>query len=220
VISSFPDCDVRGIDLVFILDSTVSIRSLYQRLRELTLHITSLLDIGVDQSLVGVIRFSCSSQLMFNLHTHTSNDTLFQALETLPYSYRRGPTNIDDALSLLLESAQDGTMGLREGHPHVAIFVTDGSSSDIKETMSQASILHNTSIYNFYAAGFGAANSTELNVIASTPSLVFYTNQIDRVAIQLLEEKITHQLCQCKYIPNVLANNIPNVPNSVPINST
>ena len=213
MISSFADCDVRGIDLVFILDSTVSIRSLFQRLRELTLHITSLLDIGVDQSLVGVIRFSCSAQLMFNLHTHTSNGTLFQALETLPYSYQHGPTNIDDALSLLLESAEDGTMGLREGHPHVAIFVTDGSSSDIKETMSRCSILHNASIYNFYAAGFGDAISTELNVIASIPSLVFYTNQIDEVAIQQLEQKITHQLCQCKYIPYVLTI----YPNGVPL---
>ena len=142
--------------MVFVLDSTLKIK----RLRELTLHIiiTSLLQIGLDQSLVGLIKFSCASQLIFNLNTYTSDIALYEALEAVPYSYKCGPSDLGGALSLLQKTTQDGTMGLREGRTHVTIFITDGSSSDIEETIHQTNFLHDANIYQVYAAGFGDAN--------------------------------------------------------------
>ena len=87
-------------------------------------------------------------------------------------------------------------MGLREERTHVTIFITDGSSSDIEETMHQANFLHDVNIYQVYAAGFGDVNYTELSNVVTSLSLYFFNSQPEDVALQLLEEKIINQLCQ------------------------
>ena len=140
--SLFSECEIGGIDLVFVLDTSFSIINhqtesgrinLWPTLRNFTVQISSMLDIGLDQSLVGLIRFARRADIIFNLQEHTSSDMLIPAIQRVPQG--RGRTNTHNALRLLRQSAIDGRMGLREGRPHVAVIVTDGRSSDRNATI-------------------------------------------------------------------------------------
>lgn len=194
------ECNIGGIDLVFVLDSSFSIirERLFPRLREFAVQISSVLDIGLDKSSVGVIIYSSDANLIFNVREHTSRATLLQALRNL--TQRRGRTNTHLALRLLRTSARDGTMGLREGRPHVAIILTDGESSNRGQTIRQANRLHEDTDYQVFAAGIGDAITEELAVIATSPSFVFFASNLTTTAIQQVEQNVSQQLCQrrCK----------------------
>jgi len=140
-----------------------------------------------------VIVFSGRARIQFNLQQHTSTDPLLTAISGLRYP--RGGTDTDEALELLISSAQDGTMGLRDGRTHVAIVVTDGESNDPASTTAAADALHASGIYQVYAAGLGGAVLDELNDIASDPSLVFITDDFDSDSVNELTNNFTQTIC-------------------------
>ncbi|XP_065884398.1 IgGFc-binding protein-like isoform X2 [Dysidea avara] len=191
------ECDTGGIDLVFVLESSISTTEeyyLYEQLRQFTAEISSLLNIGLKHSLVGVILYSTDATIHFNLVEHTNESTLLPALKNLPFI--PGISNTHRALSLLLESAQNDSMRLREGHPHVAIVLTDGRSTNREATIHQANKLHRANIFQVYAVGFGDFDVTGLTEIASSPSFVFSTTNFNFTAIQALEQRAIQQFCQ------------------------
>ena len=189
-----PDCDNAGIDLVFVLDGSGSIgSSRFQLIRDFAESVASALTIGPEDSLVGVIVFSGSASIQFNLQQHTSARTLRRAIRRLEYP--GGGTDTDEALELLISSAQDGTMELRDGRTHVAIVVTDGESNDPTSTTAAANTLHASGIYQVYAAGLGGAVLDELNDIASDPSLVFITDDFDSDSVNELTNNFTQTIC-------------------------
>ena len=189
-------CDINNIggkDLVFVLDTSISLAEYYNQLRQFTTNITSMLDIGLEESLVGLILYSTDATIHFNLLEHTNVSTLLQALDTFPST--SGTSNTHLALSLLLRSAQNGRLGLREGRPHAAIIVTDGKFTSEEETLRQANQLRSANIFEVYAVGIGNVDFGGLNKIASSPSLVFTTLDFSFTTI---EQKIIQQLCLCK----------------------
>ena len=181
------------------LDRSGSIGSAqFQLIREFAENVSAALDIGPQYSLVGVLVFSLSASIHFNLQQHTSAATLLPAINPgIPYPLLGGIlTNTDDALELLLSSAQDGTMGIRNGRTQIAIVVTDGKSSIPTRTVAAANALHAAGIYQIYAAGLGDANVDELNAIASDPSLVFFLNEFDKESVIELTENFTQAICE------------------------
>ena len=201
----FTECEIRGIDCVFVIDTSGSIgSSRFQMIREFTEGLVQLLTIGLQDSLAGVILFSTDATLHFNLPTHTDIASLSTAINPdLPYD--AGSTNTAAALSLLLSSAQDGTMGLRPGHPAIVIVITDGESNvNSAQTIPNAQSVHASNIFQqVYAVGVGNADLTELNAIASDPSLVFNTNSFDSTAIQQLQQTLSQRLCEGELV-NIL----------------
>ena len=106
--------------------------------------------------------------------------------------------NTDEALRLLLLTAQDGQLGLRNGSLKIAIVITDGQSNDMSATFVAADELNSSNIFDVYAVGVGTANQTELERIASSPDLVFSTNNFDINGLQQLVDAILPQLCAGK----------------------
>ena len=194
--SIFTGCENSGIDLVFVLDGSGSITATrFQLIREFAESVSNTLTIGPQDSLVGVIVFSGSASIEFNLQQHTSKATLLPAINPgIPYP--TGGTNTAAALQLLLSSAQDGTMGVRNGRTQIAIVVTDGRSNSQRATIAAADALHAAGIYQVYAAGLGGANIDELNAIASDPSLVFFTDEFDMDTVMELTENFTQTICK------------------------
>ena len=180
------------------LDESGSIgASGFALLRQLVQQISTGLDIGLQRSLVGVIQFSGSVSLQFGVTQHTDQTSLLTAISNLPY--RGGGTNTAGALDFLRTTGQPGgALNLRDGFTHVAIVVTDGVSSSQSATLNAASTLHASGIYDqVYAVGVSGADTTELNAIASDPSLVFFDSNFDSAAIAALEQSVTQQLMSC-----------------------
>jgi len=98
------------------------------------------------------------------------------------------------ALDLLHTAGQTGgALGLRPGYNNTVIFVTDGTSDNQSATLTAASVLHESKIYDhIYAVGIRGAITTECNAIASDPSLVFFANNFDSTTvITALQQDVT-----------------------------
>ena len=98
-------------------------------------------------------------------------------------------------LTLLLSTAQNGALGLRDDPLKVAIVMTDGQSNSPSATLSAANELHASNIFDVYAVGVGGADLTELRGIASSSEFVFFTDSFDSVGLQQLHNEILSQLC-------------------------
>ena len=98
---SYLDCPVAGIDLVFVLDASGSVGAPnFQRIREFLENIVLNLDIGPDDSQVGVIVFDSSAAVEISLNTHSDMNALLLAIAALPYT--GGGTITATALNLVL----------------------------------------------------------------------------------------------------------------------
>ena len=209
--------------MVFVLDTSGSIgNSRFQLFRDFVSSIARVLDVSLQQSLVGVILFSNEARIQFSLTEFTDESSLLSAIDDIPY--RGGNTNTADALRLLLSSARDGTMELRGGYPHIAIVLTDGESNNQTDTKAAARELHeNGGFDQVYAVGVGGANIDELNAIASNASLVQFTNKFDASTTQELQFDITQQFCNvhskclyatcvvCTYVFRIFLDDFPEV---------
>ena len=184
-------------DVVFVIDTSGSIGfSNFQLIREFTANISTELISSSPNSAVGVILFASSAYVHFNLRTYTTLNALLSAIYNLPYS--SGGTDTDEALRLLLTTAQNGVLGLRNDSSKVAIVITDGHSSNHYATLSAAAALHASNIFDVYAVGVGGADRNELEAIASSPEFVFFTSSFDNTGLQQLLDKLLQQLCNCK----------------------
>ena len=185
--------------MVFVIDTSGSIgSSRFELIKEFTSNITTELISNSPNSAVGVILFASSAYIRFNLQTYTTLNELLSAIDNLPYS--GGGTDTDEALTLLLSSAQNGTLGLRNDSSNVAVVITDGHSNNPSATSSAAAALHASNIFDIYAVGVGGADRNELEIIASDPEFVFFTSSFDNAGLQQLLDTLLQQLCDCKHL--------------------
>ena len=187
--------------MVFVIDTSGSIGSIrFQQIKEFTANITAEIIHNSPASAVGVILFGSSAYIQFSLQTYTSIGSLLSAINNLPYS--GGRTDTAEALELLLSSAQNGILQLRDNTIKVAIVITDGQSNNPPATLSAAAALHASNIFEIFAVGIEGANLAELQGIASSPEFVFFQVSFHTTGIQQLQEKILLNLCACKYTMN------------------
>ena len=200
------DCTVDEIkDIVFVIDTSSSIGFFrFQMIREFVANITTDLKLNSPESSVSIILFDNFARVHFTLGPHTSLTTLSSAINPgLPY-FRGFDTDTAGALRLLLSTAQNGSLGLRNETSNIAIIITDGRSNNQFSTRSAADALHAANIFDVYAIGYGSADTNELNTIASDPHFVYFINFFNQFDIQQLQMNITDQLCSCKQRSHLL----------------
>ena len=192
------ECLVNTVqDVVFVVDTSSSVGlSNFQLIREFIGNISAELLRKSPGSAVGVILFNDYAHIQFNLQAHTNLSTLLPAINQLPYSGGRTDTN--GALKLLLSSAENGTLKLKNSSSNVAIIITDGESNSPSDTLSAASALHASKLFDVYAVGVSEADLTKLRGIASSQELVFFTSFFGAYALQLLQNRVLDKLCTSK----------------------
>ena len=116
----------------------------------------------------------------------------------LPYNNGYG-RDTGAALNLLLSSAQNGSLGIRNETSKIAIVITGGRSDSNYSTRSAAAVLHSANIFDVYAIGFDSADIIELNLIASDPHFVHFINIFNILDIKESQFNVIDQLCSCKY---------------------
>ena len=190
------NCSVK--DVVFVVDTSGSIGSSnFQLIRDFIGDISTELIHNSPRSAVGVILFNGNAHIEFDLQAHINLSTLLPAINQLPYS--GGSTSTHEALKLLLSSARDGRLGLRNSSSNVAIIITDGRSNSPSETSSAAAELHASNIFDIYAVGVSGANLAELQEISSSQEFVFFNMSFSDLALQSLQNSILDRLCNSKH---------------------
>ena len=196
----FADCTTDGVkDIVFVIDSSYYVGSYqFQMIREFVDNITVSLKLDSPESSVAVILYDFTARIHFNLEEYANLSTLSSAINPgLPHHYGYGK-NTAAALRLLLSSAKDGSLGIRNETSNIAIVITGGRSNNYYSTQSAAAALHAANIFDVYAIGYHHADIYELNTIASDPHFVYFTNFYNRSDIEELRMNVIDQLCSCK----------------------
>ena len=173
--------------MVFVIDASISSRFIKKLIANITIGFIN----NSPNSAVGVILFATSAYIKFDLQANTNPRTLLSAINELYYRKRSWETNTDKALALLLETAQNGTLRLRNDSRKVAIIITDDGSDDKSATSSVAATLHASNIFDVYAIGVDddEADLTELETIASSPEFIFIARAYDGDGLAELRDK-------------------------------
>ena len=196
--------------MVLVLDDSKSIKKKnWPFIINFAASVATSLDIGLNNSLMGVILFGGDAIIHFNARQYLDQASLVEAINNIEYRKYNG-TNTWLALDLLHESSQpNGAMMLREDFPAIAIVVTDGRSHNHITTKIAAQKLHDSKIFDqVYAVGIGSKIENEdLRSIASDSSLTFHLKTFEKSLFNELLHNLSQQLCDiCKLITLLSAN--------------
>jgi len=131
------DC-TNAVDLIFVLDASGSIDSSgYEQMKVFVSQLVNKFDIESGNARVGLLTYSSTVDLRFNLNTYRSRAEVRAAISSLTYS--AGRTNTAAALAHVRQVMLRQEAGDRIHVPNVVVVLTDGGSND--KLASQVSFL-------------------------------------------------------------------------------
>ncbi|XP_068198380.1 matrilin-3a isoform X2 [Antennarius striatus] len=187
-------CRSRPLDLVFIIDSSRSVRPVeFEKVKTFLADMVDTLDVGTDATRVAVINYASTVKIEFLLKDHSSKMDMKKAIsriEPLATGTMTGlaiKTAVSDAFT-----EQSGARPRSRNISKVAIIVTDGRPQDQVEEVSAAA---RASGIEIYAVGVDRADMQSLQLMASLPldDHVFYVETYG--VIEKLTSKFRETLC-------------------------
>ncbi|XP_022080169.1 uncharacterized protein LOC110973572 [Acanthaster planci] len=185
-LDSESECLVRGIDLVFVMDSSGSVTSSnFELMKNFVLEVVDFFDIGPDRTRVSVIRYASDASIQFSLNKYTDKTLLKQAIQRIEYS--GGGTQTVTALNLMESQSfleGNGARPANQGLPRVAVVITDGQSQGPQAVAIPADRAREKGITLFAIGVTSSVNDDELNAIANKPSetYVFHVDNFQAIA--------------------------------------
>ncbi|XP_062325735.1 matrilin-3b isoform X3 [Osmerus eperlanus] len=187
-------CKSRPLDLVFIIDSSRSVRPAeFEKVRIFLTDMVDTLDIGMDSTRVAVVNYASTVEIEFLLKMHTDKSSLKQALS------RIDPLSTGTMTGLAIKTAMEqvfteesGARPTSQSIAKVGIIVTDGRPQD---TVEEVAALARSSGIEMYAVGVDRADMESLRLMASLPleEHVFYVETYG--VIEKLTSKFRETLC-------------------------
>nr|XP_005895818.1 PREDICTED: matrilin-3 [Bos mutus] len=187
-------CKSRPLDLVFIIDSSRSVRPLeFTKVKTFVSKIIDTLDIGPMDTRVAVVNYASTVKIEFHLQTHSDKQSLKRAVARIT------PLSTGTMSGLAIQTAMDeaftveaGARGPSSNIPKVAIIVTDGRPQDqVNEVAARA----RASGIELYAVGVDRADMESLKMMASEPldEHVFYVETYG--VIEKLSSRFQETFC-------------------------
>ncbi|XP_068822669.1 matrilin-3 [Capricornis sumatraensis] len=187
-------CKSRPLDLVFIIDSSRSVRPLeFTKVKTFVSKIIDTLDIGPADTRVAVVNYASTVKIEFHLQTHSDKQSLKRAVAQIT------PLSTGTMSGLAIQTAMDeaftveaGARGPSSNIPKVAIIVTDGRPQDqVNEVAERA----RASGIELYAVGVDRAHMESLKMMASEPldEHVFYVETYG--VIEKLSSRFQETFC-------------------------
>ncbi|XP_070291864.1 matrilin-3a isoform X4 [Salvelinus sp. IW2-2015] len=187
-------CRSRPLDLVFIIDSSRSVRpGEFEKVKIFLADMVDTLDVGPEATRVAVVNYASTVKIEFLLKTHLNKPNMKQAITRIE------PLAAGTMTGLAIKSAmteafteESGARPKSKNIAKVAIIVTDGRPQDQVEEVSAAA---RGSGIEIYAVGVDRADMTSLRLMASNPleDHVFYVETYG--VIEKLTSKFRETLC-------------------------
>ncbi|NWI86648.1 MATN3 protein, partial [Pitta sordida] len=204
-------CKNRPLDLVFIVDSSRSVRpEEFEKVKTFLSEMIDTLDVGERTTRVAVMNYASAVKVEFPLRTYFDKASLKEAISHIQ------PLSAGTMTGLAIQTAMDQVfteeMGARPATfniPKVAVIVTDGRPQDQVEGVAASA---RTAGIEIYAVGVGQADMQSLRVMASEPldEHVFYVETYG--VIEKLTAKFRDAFCadsKSKSMRNVSVHFIP-----------
>lgn len=178
-------------DIVFMLDSSSSEGAVnFQKQKDFVSSFVNALTIGPSNVQVGVITFSTTARVNFDLNDHRTKSTVVSAINGI--SYLQGSTHTDLGLNLAWTRVFN-QLGDRPDAQNILYVLTDGQSSNPAATAVQAGQVREHNIKT-YAIGIGTnVRRPELNSIAMNSAYVIQVSDFSN--LQTITSKLRNDLC-------------------------
>ncbi|XP_034269642.2 cartilage matrix protein [Pantherophis guttatus] len=181
-------CRTRPTDLVFIVDSSRSVRpNEFDKVKIFVSQVIEALDVGPNTTRVGVINYASAVKNELSLRTHQTKTSLLQAVRKIEPLSTGTMTGL--AIQFAINRAFSEGEGARVRSPEinkVAIVVTDGHPQDgVKDVSARARALG----IEIFAIGVGRVDMHTLRQIASQP----LDDHVDYVESYSVIEKLSRK---------------------------
>lgn len=191
VLSADHKCKTGPLDLVFIIDSSRSVRPFeFETMRKFMIDIIHALDVGPNTTQVGVFQYSSQLQNIFSLKSFSKKADMVKAINKIIPLAQGTMTGL--AIQYAMNVAFSEQEGARRNLPKVAVIVTDGRPQDrVAEVAAQA----RERGIEIYAVGVQRADMNSLRAMASPPleEHVFLVESFD--LIQQFGKQFQDKLC-------------------------
>ncbi|XP_023410209.2 cartilage matrix protein isoform X1 [Loxodonta africana] len=187
-------CRTRPTDLVFVVDSSRSVRPVeFEKVKVFLSQVIESLDVGPNATRVGVVNYASSVKQEFPLWAHNSKADLLQAVRRIQPLSTGTMTGL--AIQFAITKVFSDAEGSRVRSPDISkvvIVVTDGRPQDsVREVSAQAQ----ASGIELFAIGVGRVDKATLQQIASEPQ----DEHVDYVesynVIEKLSKKFQEAFC-------------------------
>ncbi|XP_028625337.1 matrilin-4 isoform X3 [Grammomys surdaster] len=196
--SAGPRCYSGPLDLVFMIDSSRSVRPFeFETMRQFLVGLLRSLDVGLNTTRVGVIQYSSQVQSVFPLRAFSRREDMERAIRAVVPLAQGTMTGlaIQYAMNVAFSEAE-GARPSEERVPRVLVIVTDGRPQDrVAEVAAQARARG----IEIYAVGVQRADVGSLRAMASPPldQHVFLVESFD--LIQEFGLQFQGRLCAIDY---------------------
>ncbi|MEQ2190401.1 Matrilin-3 [Xenoophorus captivus] len=194
IVTTESPCRSRPLDLVFIIDSSRSVRPAeFEKVRIFLANMVDTLDVGSDATRVAVVNYASTVKIEFLLKNHFNKLDLKKAIARIDPLATGTMTGL--AIKTAMKEAfneQSGARPRSRNISKVAIIVTDGRPQDqVEEVSAEARALG----IEIYAIGVDRADMRSLQLMASLPleDHVFYVETYG--VIEKLTSKFRETLC-------------------------
>ncbi|NXI80312.1 MATN2 protein, partial [Rhipidura dahli] len=161
-------CNNKRLDLVFIIDSSRSVRHYdFEKVKEFILTILQFLDVSPDTTRVGLIQYGSTVKQEFSLKTFRRKQDIERAVRRMMHLATGTMTGLALQYAVNIAfSETEGARPLRQNVPRIIMIVTDGRPQDpVAEIAAKA---RNSGILIF-AIGVGRVDMNTLRSIGSEP---------------------------------------------------
>lgn len=187
-------CKNRPLDLVFIIDSSRSVRpEEFEKVKIFLSEMIDTLDVGERTTRVAVMNYASTVKVEFPLRTYFDKASLKEAVSRIE------PLSAGTMTGLAIQTAMDevfteemGTRPATFNIPKVVIVVTDGRPQDQVQDVAASA---RTAGIEIYAVGVDRADMQSLRIMASEPldEHVFYVETYG--VIEKLTSKFRETFC-------------------------
>lgn len=128
------ECKQTKADIFFVVDESSSLHQEKNFQKELTFvaSVIDQLEVGRDDVRVGMMTFSSDPRMLFQLDDFKTKEQIATLLKSIPW--RGGDTYLDKALKRLMTDGLVASHGSRNNVPQIIIVITDGKSTNPRET--------------------------------------------------------------------------------------
>eukprot|EP00041_Stephanoeca_diplocostata_P034043 m.1141963 g.1141963 ORF g.1141963 m.1141963 type:complete len:1660 (+) comp24452_c1_seq1:322-5301(+) len=182
-VSVVPDACDAPVDLLFLLDSSMSIEDpssggvpgyFHDKVLQFTSNVSRLFNVGqgMEQTRVSVGSFSTATSVEFLLNENADISQTVSDIQSI--AYMRAQTHTREGLQMVRENMLLPSAGLRNTSqiPAVLVVVTDGQANFNHEPYSEADLLHALDYLTVITVGVGlSVDTVELNYMASAPQV-------------------------------------------------
>jgi len=159
----------------------------FEKQKEFIINVTSVFDIGPNNSQISVVTFDSDVHLQFYLDAYDDKDNLIEAINRTKYT--PGNTMTDKALEFAQANVFQPEHGDRPDVPNFIVLMTDGESTNKNATKLEAERLNQNDNITVFTVGIGPlVNYDELNSLASQPGYNLTANNFEqlRTLVQII----------------------------------